>query len=87
MVTKTASKKSSKKAITSEATLTNYLSSVVDSTKVLVDDVIHNAKNVEKGARKRANGVIDKDLRKTLKKQTKALGDQVDKLSKAGKGN
>ncbi|GAA4388612.1 hypothetical protein [Tsukamurella soli] len=80
------SKKKSSKTITAETTLTNYLTSVVDSTKVLVDDLLENAKNAESGARKRVNAVADKDLRKTLKKQTKALNEQVEKLTKVRKG-
>ncbi|MDF0532364.1 hypothetical protein P0W64_21555 [Tsukamurella sp. 8F] len=81
-----ASTTKNRPSITTDASVSTFLSSVVDSTKVLIDDVLENAKNAEKGTRRRVNDVADKDLRKTLEKQTKTLTDQVEKLGKARKG-
>ncbi|GAA4384764.1 hypothetical protein [Tsukamurella soli] len=81
MATQTATLPATTESTDDKAIFTTFLSSVVDSTKVLVDDVLADAKKAEKGARKRINDIADADLRKTLKKQTKALNKQVEKLS------
>lgn len=82
--TKSTEGKKAKK--TQEAHITNFLSSVIDSTKDLVDDLLETAGDVEKDVRERADDVRETvtpsniDI-ESLRKQVRNLSDQVEKLA------
>lgn len=90
---KSSSKSGSKKnpkVVSQDAHITDFLSSVIDSTKDLVDNMIDTAGDVETGARRQLNDVADKvtptdkDIQR-LRKQARELTDQVEKLARIRK--
>ncbi len=69
--------------------VTNYFSSIVDTTKDLLDDVVETAGKVEKktrkGSKKATKAVVpSKADVKALRQQIEDLGKQTRKLAKVG---
>lgn len=83
---KGAKSKSAKKNTKQTAHLADFLSSIVDSTKDVLDDLIDTAADVEKGTRRRVVDIrdavrpTDKNV-ESLRKQVISLTDSVEKLS------
>ncbi|MGY0498227.1 hypothetical protein ACWZHB_06990 [Nocardia sp. FBN12] len=88
--TKSGSEGSSEKVENTQAHLTSFLSSVVDSTKGLVDDLLDTAGRVEKDARNRVETAREKvtpgdeDI-ESLRKHVRSLTEQVEELARIRK--
>lgn len=66
-----------------EPTVVNYISKLLDNTKDFVDDLLEDAKDVEKGTRKQLGKARDKvkdaDI-DALREKAQKLTEQLDKL-------
>ncbi|ALG86310.1 hypothetical protein [Gordonia phthalatica] len=82
----TPAKTATKSTVAPETQITDFLSSVVDSTRTLVDGLLESAGDVERTVREHADDAIEKltpssDDIEALRKHVKNLAEQVEKLA------
>lgn len=75
-----------KSTVTADAQITDFLTSVVDSTRSLVDGLLDSAGDVERNVREKADDAIEKltpsrDDIEALRNHVRNLSEQVEKLA------